>query len=271
MTNTYKYSLIRVEPDNRRGERVNVGIVVFADSGLDIRVVETRKAIAIASKNWDAHMTMFASSLQDIYEVEADPKKLLTLLGGLDRQISLTDQGWFEATDSTAYETQVKKIIDTLVRRPRSPRKRNETSISSEIAASFRSADILSSQGETLESGKVVRNYVIDQEAGLDADFALQNGALHLATTISLTASNPHFGSAASKAITMDKAKKLDSITKAYCVYAVAPSRKSEVSEHISILGDYADDIFNWHERSEQEKFKRVFYDAYNSNFPKPM
>ena len=268
MANMFEYSLIRVEPDNRRGERVNVGIVVFGPNGPDIRVIDTRKASQIASRNWDAHIHLFSSSLSEIYEIKGSPRDTIEMVSSLDRQMNLTDLGWFEASNVTDYEAQVDRIVDALVRKPRAIRKKQETSIATEIAANFKSANILSAQGEALEGGKVIRHYTVDEGAGLVADFALQNGFLHLATTLSLTSSNPHIGSAASKAITMDKAKKSNDNAKAYCVYAVAPSRKPEVKEHISMLGDYADDIFNWYEQSDQEKFNRLFYDAYNSNFP---
>lgn len=268
MTDTFECSVIRVEPDNRRGERVNVGIVVFKSGTLDVRVIDTRKASLIASQNWNAHIQVFASNLDRLFESEQEAAQLVSLVGSMDRQINLTKLGWFKARSPDDYEVQVRDIVETLVSRPKIMKRAKESSIATEIAASFRSAEILSVHGEPLESGKVIRNFVVDHEAGLNADFALKNGALHLATTLNLTSSNPHIGSSASKAITMDKAKKASDRTKAYCVYAVAPSRKVEVSEHISLIGDYSDDIFNWHDDDDQRKFKRIFFDAYGSNFP---
>ena len=268
MGTTFEYSVVRVEPDIRRGERVNVGIVVFNGAELDIRIIDTRKAAAIASQNWDAYVQVFASNLKELFKEGRSASDLVTIVEALGRQVNLTKTGWFDARDTNEYEWHVKRIIESLIARPKVARRAKETSIASEIAAIFRSALILSAPHEPLESGKVIRNFTVDRGTGLVADFALKNGHLHLATTVNLTAANPHIGSSASKAITMDIAKKTNSQAKAYCVYAVAPSRKTEVSEHISLLGDYADDIFNWHEPDEQKKFKKVFYDAYASNFP---
>jgi hypothetical protein len=268
LDNTFEYSVVRVEPDIRRGERVNVGIVVFNGKTLDIRIVDTRKAAAIASQNWDAYVQIFASNLKELFKDGKSASDLVTLVEALGRQVNLTKTGWFNAKNVDEYELQVKRIIESLVAKPKVARRAKETSIASEIAAIFRSALMLSAPHEPLESGKVVRNFTVDSGAGLVADFALQNGYLHLATTVNLTSSNPHIGSSASKAITMDLAKKANDQAKAYCVYAVAPSRKPEVREHISLLGDYSDAIFNWHEPDEQRKFKKVFYDAYASNHP---
>ena len=271
METTFEYSLIRVEPDSRRGERVNVGVVIFNGVNLDIRVVETRKATAIASQNWDAYIHVFASNLKELFQDGATASDLVKIVELLGRQVILTKTGWFHAKTGEEYEGHVKRIIESLVARPKAVRRSRETSIATEIAASFKSAEILSAYGEPLESGKVVRNFTVDEGAGLIADFALQNGFLHLATTVNLTSANPHIGSSASKAITMDMAKRANNQAKTYCVYAVAPSRKPEVREHISLLGDYSDDIFNWVEPDEKRRFKKVFFEAYMSNFPTAM
>ncbi|MEO0669118.1 MAG: DUF3037 domain-containing protein [Pseudomonadota bacterium] len=268
MATTYKYSLIRVIPDQRRGEQVNVGIVVFGGEELDIRVLETRKAAAISSRDWDAQVKKFSSVLSEVHESEREVSGLIELISVLETQINLTEPGWFEARDARAYEAQIKRIITDLVKKPALERRRSESSIASKIAVDFKKANILSSHGEALNSGRVVRDYVVDDNSGLVAEFALQNGRLHLATTLSLTASQPHIGTAASKAVTMDKAKRANSDTKAYCVYSVAPTRAGEVKEHISLLGDYSDGIFNWNIREQRDGFKKLFFDAFSSNHP---
>ena len=270
MGTTFEYSVVRIEPDVRRGERVNVGVVVFNGQDLDIRIIDTRKAAAISSssQNWDAYVQVFASNLKELFSAGRSASDLVEMVEALGRQVNLTKTGWFNAKDIEEYEWHVKRIVESLIARPKVARRARETSIASEIASVFKSAEILSAPHESLENGKVIRNFTVDEGAGLVADFALQNGFLHLATTVNLTSTNPHIGSSASKAITMDMARRANALAKAYCVYAVAPSRKAEVREHISLLGDYSDAIFNWHEPDENRKFKQVFYDAYNSNHP---
>lgn len=269
MATTFEYSIIRVEPDSSRGERVNVGVVVFNRGNLDVRVVETRKATAIASKDWDGYIRDFSENLTTLYASQDEPKALVSLVETFSRQVKLTELGWFIAKSAQEYETEVKRIIFSLVKKPAPLRyQRHETSIATAIAAEFKQANILSVQGEGLESGKVVRNYSVDADVSLVADFALKNGCLHFATTLDLTSASPHIGSAASKAVTMDLAVRANHDAKTYGVYAVAPSRKLEVKEHISLLGDYSSDVYNWYEPSDRERFKRAFFDAYSSNFP---
>ena len=265
---TYDYSLIVVEPDARRGERVNVGILVFRPDGLDVRILETRKAAFIASSNWDAYLRSFQANLSETFHETRSVERVREAASILSPQARLSEPGWFQARDADEYEANIKRIVTTLVARPKRSRKVHESTVASEIAASFKKADILGSPGEDLKSGRVIRNVDVDEGTGLYADFALQNGSLHIATTISFTTTNPHLGTSASKAVTMDRAKKTLGNTKAYCVYAVAPSRATEVREHVSLLKDYADGVFNWLDPEEQTGFKRLFLDAYRSNFP---
>ena len=53
MENIYNYAILQVIPDARRGERVNIGIVIFKMDGLDIRVSETRISHRRSPRSWD--------------------------------------------------------------------------------------------------------------------------------------------------------------------------------------------------------------------------
>ncbi len=51
-----KYAILMVVPDSRRGERVNVGLVVFLPDRVDVRCSASKKIGAIATGNWDAYV-----------------------------------------------------------------------------------------------------------------------------------------------------------------------------------------------------------------------
>jgi hypothetical protein len=54
-------------------------------------------------------------------------------------------------------------------------------------------------------------------------------------------------------------------------VYACAPARRTEVSEHISILKEYSEDTLNWDDPSDRDGLKRIFFDAFNAHHPTPI
>lgn len=268
MTNIFKYSIIRVEPDLRRGERVNVGIVIFKKDSVDVRILDSRKATMLASTGWDTHIRDFTSHLETFQNILPSPEDIAKAVSGLDPQINLTSIGWFKANSEVGYEAEITRLGKALVKRPPQFRSKRDSSVATEITSKFKSALIMAGRNDDIGSGLVIKNYLVDADTELTADFALKNGRLHLTSTLDLTSSAPQFNTAAKKAITLDMAKRRDANVKAYGVYAIAPGREQEVKEHIAILGDYSDEIFNWHDPSQREKYQRRYFDAYNSNHP---
>jgi len=268
MDHAYKYAILRASPDARRGECVNIGVIVFLPDRIDLRIPESRKAHILTGKSWDSYIQDYAEMLTASDNPEFDAEERITLLRNLQNEITMSDLGWFEARDAEQYHKSVHDILKALVVRPREPRDRAAPKINSEITRSFRSAKIMAGADDDLTSGKVIRDLVIDQDEGLSADFALRNGVLNIAATLDFRSSQPRKGQAALKAITLDKAARVFDGTevKRLAVYAVAPVRQDEVREHISLLKDYSDETFNWSVRVDRQRFERVFFDAYNAH-----
>lgn len=272
MDGIYRYAILRAIPDARRGEIANIGVVVFLEDRLDIRILESRKATALSGRVWDSFIHEYAERLKSLDHPGTDEENRISRFRIVDGQISMSELGWFSATEDQ-YEKRLSEVTKTLVLRPRQTRNiLHSSKINTEISAMFKAADVLASSKEDLASGRVVRQFNVNQQEGLVADFALQNGALHIAATLDLRSAEPRLGQAALKAVTLDKAKRsIGRKTKTFGVYAVSPERKGEVSEHIALLGDYADDVFNWSDPNEMGKFQKIFFDAFNSNHPSPL
>ena len=267
MDHTFNYAILRASPDARRGECVNIGVIVFLPDRIDVRVSETRKTVVLTGKSWDSYVQDYAELLIASDNPDFDDVERVGLLRSIQNEITMSDLGWFEARGTRQYEKSINDILKALVVRPKVPRGSAAAKINSEISNHFRSAKIMAGADDDLASGKVIRNLVIDRDEGLSADFALQNGVLNVATTLDFRSSQPRKGQAALKAITLDKARRVfdGSKVKRLAVYAVAPVRQDEVREHISLLRDYSDELFNWSIAAERQKFERVFFDAYNA------
>jgi len=94
---------------------------------------------------------------------------------------------------------------------------------------------------------------------------------MHIATTLDLRKANASLAEAALKSIVLDKAS--DVFGKKYRgvrtmgVYAVASDMRQHFKQHIELLGDYADDVYNWEDANQHGKFLRIMYDAIPSKF----
>ena len=267
MAHSYSYAVLQAVPDQRRGERVNIGLVVLNVDGLDIQVCESRKIRALTGKSWDSFIDQFSQSLRSADDPSLNIENRLDRLKIVQGQLSLDKAGWFRTTGAD-YDIVTKEIMQALVVRPRERVVRDGSTVVSAISAELKSAAILAGRDETIDSGKVVRGYHV--EPGLEADFAQLNARLHVAAVLDLRADNPHVAQAALKAVVLDRAERIHGRSKVHKigVYACAPARRAEVSEHISILKEYSEDTLNWDDPSDRDGLKRIFFDAFNAHHP---
>jgi transposase-like protein len=231
-----------------------------------VQVFETRKLQALTGRSWDSFIESFSETLQKADDPSLSNDDRLARLDVVQDQLRMSRRGWFEADTAEAYEAAVRETIKTLVLRPTNRRPKEESSVVAEISAELRSAKVLATKDEQLESGKVVRSYHV--EAGLEADFAQLNSALHVAAVLDLRASRPQLAQAALKAVVLDRASTVNTGRKVHKigVYAVAPARRGEVRENIDLLSRYADDLVNWEDPTDRTGLTRIFFDAFNAH-----
>ncbi len=261
----FDYAVLQAVPDIRRGERVNIGIVILKPDGLDIRVFEMRKVQALTGHSWDSYIESFSSVLTKADNPSLAKTERLASLEIFQNQIIMSKTGWFKSSSAAEYESVVADIAADKIRRPKFKKSKSDPTIISEISAELKTASILAGRNEPLGSGKVVRGYQI--EGGLEADFAQLNSRLHVASVLDLRASHPQLAQAALKAVVLDRAGAVhNGPVHKIGVYASAPARLAEVREHVALLGRYADDVVNWEDASDRRSLKKMFFDAYNSH-----
>lgn len=262
------YAILRVRPDARRGESVNIGLVLFRENSIDVRVCETRKLTALTARSWDAAIDEFSALLRDTDDLDLDVASRMKRLSIIQNQFVLDRTGWFLAQTEEEYETRVRDALRSLVERPKRKRASDFHSVSSEIATVLRSANILATNDDNLESGKVFRHFTI--EDGLVADFVQRNSRLHVASVLDLRANSPQLAQAALKAVVLDRAEVVygEQDVHKIGVFAAAPARLNELHANLAILRPYAHELVNWEDRQDREGLTRLFYDGYNAHRP---
>lgn len=265
MVRSFNYAIIQAVPDARRGERVNIGLVVFKGDGLDVRVAGTRKLSSLTARSWDAEIKAFGEIMTKLDDSNLESEERRSRLLTVQDKLTLSDAGWFDAKTGASYEATVRDILRKFVMRPKRTGVREGPSVVSEISSVLRHANILAAPDEPLESGLVVRHYQIGD--GLEADFAQMNGALHVASVLDLRANNPQLAQAALKGVVLDQARRRFTETRVHSVgiFAAAPERLGELHDNLAILKPYADDIMNWEDPHDREHVRKLFYDAYNA------
>jgi hypothetical protein len=112
------YAVLRVIPDPRRGEIVNIGVAAFLHDRLDIRLLSSLAKVRAIDPRID---------LQALFEL---PRALESFVAPLDTVeqrhavlagfpgISVSDLGWFQLANPTDYEREIEQLLYDLVMPP---------------------------------------------------------------------------------------------------------------------------------------------------------
>lgn len=257
MAHVFKYAILMAIPNPRRGERVNVGLVVFLNDRLDVRITDAAKIGALAGGDWKSYMDDVSARLRSFESGEAAEAAFRLLDKRIDPIVVSSEFAAFSIDGLEQYEVRVREILETLVVRPKQEQKKSETRINTEISKQFKIARILAKSNETINDHRVVRDFYISKEEELIADFAVKNGAMHVTATLDLRKSNTRIDEAALKAVTLDKAKskfrRRAGGVKRYGVYAAGDAE--QCAPHIKLLRDYSDHVYNWSDHNQRDAY----------------
>jgi len=242
-----KFSIIKLSPNPLRGEVINIGILVYLSEGIDIRITDSQSKL----KAIDDYLTLESlEELKDSLIYVADTvDSLETMVSLFEGEISLTQPGFFTINNLSHYETKVSQLMDRFVNPAKRKSTGSRTRITTNLKDQFRKKGILGKSTDELSEHKVISNYPISKNEGLNADFVLKNGIYHVTETLDLRTENIRVkhGESALKAITISKAKQLftDGL-KSTVVYAVENiSQETSAKHHLNLLKNEADLMFN--------------------------
>jgi hypothetical protein len=264
MAHTYEYAVLTAVPNPRRGERVNVGIVVFRHDKIDVRFRQAAyKLRALTGEAWDSRLESASACLTDLFSSSGKAAEALETFGMLEPLLKPSSLGWLSAETDHEYEQRVDQILRALVGLPKKERIDSKSRMNTEIAREFKKHNVLAGKDEAIENGKIVRDFPIDEQEGLAADFARKNGSFYIASTLDLRKQSVNLGEAALKSIVLDKAgRKFGDKIRKVGVFAVDRDMLDSFKSHIDLLGDYADDLYDWLDLDSRKRFQRSLYDA---------
>jgi hypothetical protein len=188
MSRRYAYVVIKVA-DPVRGEALNAGIAIFDDLRADVRLPRRLDKLRALSHALD--LDAFRETANRLVELdrfvaEAGVHRLADRLSQLRdfTGLEFSEPAWLEAPSHEAYERAVASLLRNLVEPEpaRSIPAPKRTRLLSIVRKAFAAERVLAKKGEDLNSHRIVRNYEIAE--GLQADFLLKNGAMHVVETV---------------------------------------------------------------------------------------
>lgn len=263
MQRSFEFRIIRYEPDARRGERVNIGLLVLTGQGVQVHLLKNmNKALAISPQ------VAFHASLQaDLIDMYSDFAKA----GSLDQAKTL---GEFTLSEAGAFYCGFDELqfqVDAAMKRLVTPARRislreGTTRLHTEIKRQFKLDGVLANDPDQIKDHKVVAGFEFPGDEELSSDFAFKNGVWTLTQVIDYRSSTAATAAkkikeVSLKAIALDQAakdterllgEKLEVINSA--VVWVPEELNEAVAPQIEILGDYAK-LYRFHSQREQGQF----------------
>lgn len=273
MARSFEFRIIRYEPDQRRGERVNIGLLVAEGKRPSVHLLKNMgKAQALAPQ------VRFSASMQaDLADMFGDVMANRSGAAGVDTlrldTFSLSEAGHFycEAQDlPTHIEAAMKRLVNPS--RARSTREGN-TRLHTEIKRQFKMDGVLAGEPEQIKDHKVVAGFDFPGDEELAADFAFKNGAWHLTQVMDYRTATPaavakKIKEVSLKAIALDQAKKEpdrllgdNAAVKRTAVVWVPDELQDVARPQIDILGDYCDRVYRFQHQREQAQYWTMMKD----------
>lgn len=264
MTRRLPYVVIRVA-DSLRGEALNAAIAIFDVSSAEVRLPRRLDKLRAMSHALD--LEAFKETLCRLPDVD----RLIVSQGvsRLDERLArlrdftaldFSEPAWIEAPTHDAYEAAVRNLLTHLVEpepaRVAPARKRSK--LLSVVKRAFAAERVLARKGEDLNSHRIVTNFEIAE--GLQADFLLKNGAMHVVETVDAsddqTSARKIVSDIAVSALVLEQARMTfgENTTYGRLVYDASPSLERVASPSLEAAAHQGALLVNWASGDDRRK-----------------
>lgn len=258
MATTYNYAILRVVPDVRRGECVNIGAVIFVGGAPDVRIAQALNKVHVLNGLIDlSRLKDLPQTIEKMVNGSKSDEEQHAALRHLG-VVTVSGMGAMVVQQNADYERSVAQLMKRLVEPIKGERRPNATRLHTELKQMFRIRKILGADFNDIALHRVVPNYPIAEEEDLYADFVLKNSVYHVTETADFRASSlttlRRHQVAALAALKLDRAGNVfKKGTKRLAVFAAGSS--GEVKHQVKLLEDYADKVYSVDSRRDMAAY----------------
>lgn len=265
MGHFYSYCIIRFAAPAIRGERLNVGLAVFHEDGIDIRLPKRLDKLRAISAGLD--LDGIRESLADLSDLDAYARgegasSLADRIARINSlaPVELSSPGTFDPRSFGDYSVAIERLLHELVdpepAPPKLVRKKSSRLLTS-LKKIFRDEGVLARKGEDLSSHRLVANHLVAE--GLSADLALQNGVMHIFETVDAfsdeTPARKIISDIAISALVFEQARmRFGEQTTSRLIYHASSTVERITSPALSAAEHQGAELINWDSFSDRQK-----------------
>jgi DUF3037 family protein len=269
----FDYALIRYMPNPKRGETINVGLIVFQESGIDVRVLSSSaKVRMIDGDSTQSDIDELKESILSLARMVKTPKQQYQLLSNFNNCLFLSNKSQFALDDLGQYDDKTSQLFTDLLKPFAGKEKTVRTSrLSTKLKHKFDALNLLAKDSSELSNHKIVPNYPISESMGLTADFLLKNGVYHLSEVVDFDVNDLQIKlkETSLKVMTFMTSKKvLSDPVNCYFVYSASFEKENQIIQHLNLVEDYSDKMFNIASKDDYKKYMSMISELAHIQLP---
>jgi hypothetical protein len=274
MERIYNFAIIRISPDPRRGELINIGVVVFLRGRLDVRILPSLAKVQALHGDLDllrlyelpeimAVYSKLKKSVQDRYD-------LIKHIG----MVELSEIGGFRANDESTYDRAVEELMVNLVKPTVGVREKisSVSPLFNQVRKIIKEAKMLGRGVNDIENHKIVQRYPLDKDKGLYADFAGKNSRFYVTETLDYRVDRgidgTKFNESAKAALVLREAAQKYDNSKRIVIYAVKAQMEEKLKPHLNLLSEFGTDFINFESSSDRARYIMQVATAFGGELP---
>jgi hypothetical protein len=267
MEHCYKFAVLRLSPIGSRDERLNIGVAVFQENFLDLRIAKRLEKVKSISNAID--VTVLRSLVDNLKKIDSfsldrgENVESRRLELSMVSPISLSKLGQFTAYDLSSYERRLETIFTELVDPEQAPFKPKvkRSKILSQMKSLFKQEGVLAQKDDTIDSHRIITRFEID--TGLVADMALKNGAMHIVETVNAIGDEQSIrkviGEIGVAALVLERSRmKFGIATKAKLVYDASVEIENFGMAALQAAENQGAELVNWASADDRRSFIHV-------------
>lgn len=261
------FAVIQFAAHPLRDERLNVGLIVFHNNSLDVRLSKRLDRVRALSGALD--IEQIRESLTRLIDLDSyarstgasTPSERLEQISTI-APVNFSALGKFHSPSVSEYENAIASLLQKLVEPEPAPLKISKSKPSkllTSIKRAFRQERVLARKGEDLDSHRILTKHTIAD--GLEADLILKNGQMHVFETVDASTDDHSLrkiiADIAVSALVFEQARMTfgEHETKTRLVYQASSSMEHIATPALHVAEHQGAELINWESHDDRLKF----------------
>ena len=256
----YDFSIIRYAPNLKRGEVINIGLILNGPNGLEIRLIDNYSKVRMIDGLSNAGtLSKLQKNLEEM--VLSDSDNAIKIINKSIMGIEVSSPSTFQLGRHETYIQKVNQLYVDLVKPyPMvEPKARvNTCRLMSDIKRKLNRQLLLSTSPDDLYKNKIISSYVINDKSGITADLILKDESFHMSSVVDFNVSDvsSKFKETGLKVLSFLEAEKsLSTDMKKYFVYSADAKKENQISGHLSLVESNCHEMFNMNSSTDSSRY----------------